>query len=45
MNNSSSKIAVGFTYDSTMPLQLSIYVSAKDRSDSLKLKYVSQLAS
>lgn len=38
MNKDGSKLSVGFKYDSKMPLQLSIYVTAKDRSDSSKLK-------
>ena len=33
-----SRIAVGFTYDSFVPAQLNLYVTAKDRSDASKLK-------
>lgn len=33
-----SKLSVGFKYDSKVPLQLNIYITAKDRTDSQKLK-------
>ena len=45
MNKDGSKLCVGFSYDSKLPLQLSIYVTAKDRSDSAKLKYVYKMLS
>lgn len=38
VSNDSSKLSVGFVYDSTAALQVSVYVTAKDRSDWSKLK-------
>lgn len=38
MSKDGTKLCVGFKYDSKLPLQLSIYVTAKDRSDTSKLK-------
>ena len=34
-----SKLTIGFSYDAKLPIKLNIYISAKDRSDTNKLKY------